>query len=55
MHGLLYVLGLLGAVNAFVLMEARPGVAYESTLITTRRFCARPWRVLFGETGFSSP
>ena len=29
--------------------------SYASTLITTRRFCARPSRVLFGATGLSSP
>ena len=29
--------------------------AYESTFTTTRRFIARPSRVLFGATGFSSP
>lgn len=28
---------------------------YASTLTTTRRFCARPSRVLFGATGFDSP
>ena len=28
---------------------------YASTLMTTRLFCARPSRVLFGATGFSSP
>ena len=31
------------------------GCAYASTLITTRRFCARPSRVLFGAIGLSSP
>ena len=29
--------------------------SYESTFTTTRRFMARPSRVLFGATGFSSP
>ena len=28
---------------------------YARTLITTRRFCARPSRVLFGAIGLSSP
>jgi hypothetical protein len=28
---------------------------YDRTLTTTRRFCARPARVLFGATGFASP
>ena len=30
-------------------------LAYERTLTTTRRFCARPSRLLFGATGLSSP
>jgi len=30
-------------------------VVYVSTRITTRRFCLRPSRVLFGASGFSSP
>ena len=31
------------------------GRCYASTLMTTRRFWARPSLVLFGATGFSSP
>jgi hypothetical protein len=29
--------------------------SYDRTRMTTRRFWARPSRVLFGATGFSSP
>jgi hypothetical protein len=31
------------------------GSRQASTLMTTRRFCARPARVLFGAIGLSSP
>ena len=32
-----------------------PQASYESTRMTTRRFCARPSRLVFGAIGFSSP
>jgi hypothetical protein len=32
-----------------------PAHRYANSLITTRRFCARPAFVLFGAIGFSSP
>ena len=35
--------------------DVASGSGYARTLITTRRFCARPSRVLLAETGFSSP
>jgi hypothetical protein len=38
------------------LMHPAPDPAlYVRMRTTTRRFCARPSRVLFGATGFSSP